>query len=268
MSNNVIDALLARFRTSSEPSKPEPSQWETPFAFPMEVHIVDKQDIFYKKGRVLAEHAYRRTWKTENLLDGNDYAVVVSQKGTVIGNLNLQLRSKDKPLKSEMFFGQEHWQSYFNLGSTGVAEISALAISHELPQEMSRPVMMLLILGISSLCRLKEISLLATVQHEFLIRVLKQSLQMPFIWNEKVQTPSGKLPNDNYWNRKEPPKLYYLDTNSQQAVSSCASFFWYLNALGIQTAFLPRVQTEELTYATFRKSDKSRASLMSLNLAI
>lgn len=268
MQNNVIDFFLTRLRMPSEPPKLEPSPMEIYSNLSMEVHIVDKQDLFYKKGRVLAEHAYRRTWNTENLIDGNDYAVVVSKGGKTIGNMNLQLRSEEKFLKSEKFFGKEHWQNYFHPYPTGVAEISALAISHELPSQISRPVMMLLILGISSLCRLKEISLLTTVQHEFLIRVLKQNLQMPFIRNEKVKTPNGELPNDNYWNHKNPPKLYYLDTDSQQAVASCASFFWYLNSVGIHTTFLPRVQTEDLSYTTFRKSCKSQARLTNLDLAI
>lgn len=79
----------------------------------MEIHIVDKSDIFYKKGRQLASDAYRQVWNTENLIDGNDYGVIISHQGKVIGNINIQIRQGNKPLKSEAFFGKEHWQAYF-----------------------------------------------------------------------------------------------------------------------------------------------------------
>ncbi len=57
----------------------------------MEIHIVDKSDIFYKKGRQLASDAYRQVWNTENLIDGNDYGVIISHQGKVIGNINIQI---------------------------------------------------------------------------------------------------------------------------------------------------------------------------------
>jgi hypothetical protein len=85
-------------------------------ANPLEVHPVDTGDIFYKKGRVLAESVYRQIWNTEKLLDGNDYAVVVSRDRTVVGNLNLQSRSKHGLLKSEGFFGERHWETLSRVG--------------------------------------------------------------------------------------------------------------------------------------------------------
>lgn len=265
MPSNVIEALLARFRTSSEPSQPEPSLWESHLASPMEVHIVDKQDIFYKKGRVLAEQAYRRTWNTENLIDGNDFAVVVSQKGKVIGNINIQLRYKENFLKSEKFFGKEHWNHYFNPSSDSVAEISALAIAEDIPSDLSRPIMMMLILGILSLCRLKGISLLITVQHEFLIRILKQGLHLPFIRNEQIKRPQGEVPNDDYWNQKTSPRLYYIEPNSYPVVETSFSYFCYLNTAGISTVFYPRIQQkEQLTYSAFRKSYSSEQQKLDL----
>lgn len=146
----------------------------------MEVHIVDKNDIFYKKGRVLAEEVYRKVWKTEHLIDGNDYAIVISQNGSVVGNINLQLRSEKRLLKSEIFFGQEHWQNYFPGSPTNVAELSGLALSDELQSEIRRPIMMMLILGTQILSRALDIQFYATIQHDFLMRILTKSLQLPF----------------------------------------------------------------------------------------
>jgi hypothetical protein len=227
----------------------------------MEVHLVDKNDIFYKKGRILAEEVYRQVWNTEHLIDGNDYAIVVSHNGSVVGNMNLQLRAEKKLLKSELFFGQEHWQEYFQGSPSNVAELSALALSQNLPNEVRRPIMMMLILGIQTLCRLKKITFLVTVQHEYLIRILTQSLDLPFVRNEMIKTPQGELPNDDYWKRKEPPKIYYLEPNGSETIDTCASFFCYLNVAGIQTSFLPRVQKSDLSFSAFRKNwDIDRAT--------
>lgn len=190
----------------------------------MEVHLVDKNDIFYKKGRVLAEDVYRQVWNTEQLIDGNDYAIVVSRHGSVVGNINLQLRAENKLLKSEIFFGQEHWQEYYQGSPVHVGEVSALALSDDLPSEVRRPIMMMLILGIQILSRYEGIKFLVTVQHEFLIRVLSKSLHLPFFCNEIVKTPQGKLPSDKYWERKELPRIYYLEPNSNQTVDTCTSF--------------------------------------------
>lgn len=258
MSTTVINALhkLTRLWVSSE--TPESA------SLPMEVHLVDKHDIFYKKGRLLAEDAYRKTWNTEHLIDGNNYAVVVSHMGKVLGNMNLQLRAEEKLLKSEKFFGQEHWSGYFRPSMTSVAELSALAVAPDLPSELSRPVMMMLILGMQSLGRLKNISLVVTVQHEFLIRVLQQGLHLPFLCNEQVKTPQGELPNDDYWNQKKSPRLYYLEPNSHQVVETCFSFFCYLNTSGISTVFYPRIHQEKLTYSAFRKSWQSQQPKLEL----
>jgi hypothetical protein len=219
----------------------------------MEVHLVDKNDIFYKKGRVLAEEVYRKVWNTENLIDGNDYAIVVSRNGIAIGNMNLQLRSEKKLLKSELFYGAEHWQDFFAGKPTRVAELSALALSQNLPNEVRRPIMMMLILGTQILSRALDIQFYVTIQHEFLMRILTKSLQLPFFRNEQLQMPQGKIPNDQYWNRGEFPKLYYLDTKDSNAINTCASFFSYLHVAGIQTAFLPRLKKNDLPFSTFRE---------------
>jgi hypothetical protein len=225
-----------------------------PLAPRVEVHLVDKNDIFYKKGRVLAEQIYRRVWNTENLIDGNDYAIVVSQNGTVVANMNLQLRTEKKLLKSELFFGREHWQENFQGSPICVAELSALALSQDLPNDARRPLMMALILGTQILSRALDIQFYVTIQHEFLMRILTKSLQLPFFRNLNLEYPQGQLPDDLYWNRGEFPKLYYLDTKNSEAVNTCASFFSYLHVVGIQTTFLPRIQKNNLSFATFRKN--------------
>jgi hypothetical protein len=220
----------------------------------MEVHIVDKNDIFYKKGRVLAEEVYRKVWKTEHLIDGNDYAIVISQNGSVVGNINLQLRSDKRLLKSEIFFGREHWQNHFQGAPVNVAELSGLALSDDLQSEIRRPIMMMLILGTQILSRALDIQFYATIQHDFLMRILTKSLQLPFFRNDNSSLPQGKVPDDLYWNRQESPKLYYLDTKNNEAISACASFFSYLHIAGIQTSFLPRIKTNNIPFSTFRKN--------------
>lgn len=220
----------------------------------MEVHLVDKGDIFYRKGRVLAEQVYRQVWNTENLIDGNDYAVVVCQQGKVLGNMNLQLRSRHPVLKSEIFFGREHWQNCMAASTSAVAEVSGLAISREIPNELSRPIMMMLIFGVQNLCRLEEIKCLTTVQHEFLIRILSKSLHLPFFRNHQISSPQGEVPDDDYWRAKKAPGIYYLDPLSAPVIESCYSFLSYLTLAGIQTTFLPRIQKAQLGYPNFRKS--------------
>jgi hypothetical protein len=220
----------------------------------MEVHLVDKNDIFYKKGRLLAEEVYRKVWNTEHLIDGNDYAVVISRQGSVVGNMNIQLRSGRKSLKSETFFGGEHWQNYFPGSPASVAELSALAIDQKLPPEIRRPIMMMLILGTQILSRALDVQFYVTIQHEFLMRILTKSLQLPFFRNESLTRPQGQLPNDDYWNRGELPRLYYLDTKNGDAINTCASFFCYLHVSGIQTSFLPRIKKNDMPFSAFRKN--------------
>jgi hypothetical protein len=220
----------------------------------MEVHIVDKNDIFYRKGRVLAEEVYRQVWKTEHLIDGNDYAIVVSQNGSVVGNINLQLRSEKRLLKSEIFFNPEHWHNYFQGSPINVAELSALALSDDLESEIRRPIMMMLILGTQILSRALDIQFYATIQHDFLMRILTKSLQLPFFRNENSSLPQGQVPNDLYWNRQEPPKLYYLDPKNSEVINACTLFFSYLHVTGIQTSFLPRIKTNNISFSTFKKN--------------
>lgn len=231
----------------------------------MEVHIVDINDIFYKKGRILAENVYRQVWNTENLIDGNDYAVVVSLQGEVIGNMNLQVKSSEKLLKSETFFGQEHWKDYFCDSDASIAELSALAISRSVSQEISQYTMMSLIAGMNNLCRLKNIKLLVTVQHQCLIRMLTKRLNLPFVKNPRVTIPQESVPDDDYWKTDKHPGLYYLNTLSSSAIESAYSILTYLTLTGIPTAFFPRVQKTDLCYSTFRENCNKLRETICLN---
>ncbi|WP_013323703.1 hypothetical protein [Gloeothece verrucosa] len=219
----------------------------------IEVHLVDTNDIFYKRGRLLAEKVYHEVWNTEHLIDGNDYAVVISLEGEVIGNMNLQVRSPQKLLKSEKFFGREHWKYNFDEYNLPIAEISAFAISRHLSLDLSRLVMMSLIAGMQNICRLEAIKLIVTVQHESLMRILK-SLHLPFHKNQMVTIPQGNLPDDDYWNRQKAPGLYYIQPLSLEVVECCYSYLVYMTLKGVSTAFLPRTQKADLSYSTFRKS--------------
>lgn len=221
----------------------------------IETHIVEREDIFYSKGRNLAKAVYKEVWNTDQLVDGNDYGIVVSYNGKVLGNANIQEKKPGKLLKSEIFFGQSHWEDHFAVSDVEIAEISALAVSQEAPAEMRRPIMMMLITGIQNLCRIKGIKMIATVQHDYLIRILTKSLNLPFFQNQSIKEPqSTNLPDDDYWKRVKPPALYYLNPLGNETVQACYSFFSYLNLAGMQTAFYPRVKPSELpSYASFSK---------------
>ena len=218
----------------------------------MEIHLVEREDVFYKAGRHLAKEVYREVWNTQNLVDGNDYAVIVACKGKIVGNINIQLKKPKSLLKSEIFFGEKHWEDYFQVEDSEIAEISALAIAKDAPTELRRPVMMMLITGVQNICRIRGIKFLATVQHSYLLRILNKSLKLPFYKNTTVTQPVGDIPNDDYWKREKYPAIYYLDILSFEMVNVCYSFLSYLNLSGLQTQFLPRInQSKDLSYASF-----------------
>jgi hypothetical protein len=222
----------------------------------IEVHIVDRNDLLYAKGRTLAKQVYRQVWETENLIDNNDYGIVISTQGSVIGNINVQIRKANSLLKSEVFFGQEHWHHYFQTDPTAVAEISGLAIAEDLASDLRRPVMMLLIFGMYMLYRPLGVKYAVTIQHKFLMRILTKSLFLNFFRNEIITSPQEeKIPDDCYWNRAEPPQLYYIASDTLEVAESCYSFFFYLNMIGLRTTFFPRaLKTSNLSYASFWES--------------
>lgn len=215
-----------------------------------QVHLTSKGDKLYAKGRGLAENVYRQVWGTENLLDGNDYGVIVSQNGKVLGNINIQFRRSGEILKSEVFFGENHWQNYSDYHCSEIAEISALAIAQDTPKELRRPTMMTLILGIHLICCLQNINFLVTVQHDYLIRILSKSLRLPFFPNEIQLNTQGKVPHDNYWKRSKLPRLYYLAPNSLGTIGACASYLNHIPTARIESSPFAVVKADNLSYST------------------
>lgn len=219
----------------------------------LQVHLVSCDDIFYIKGRILSKTVYKEVWSTENLVDKNDYGVVVAtNKGEILGNVNLQLR-KEKLLNSEVFFEKCHWKNYFEVPSENIAEISGFALDKNTPINLRKPVMMLAIVGLQNLCRLKKIQKLVTVQHDYLVRILTKSLKLPLLKNEIVNSLSFSIPNDDYWKRNKAPAIYYLEPFSSYVSETCYSYLSFLNlVLKIETTFNLRIQIEsQTTYSSF-----------------
>ena len=221
----------------------------------LSVHIVEKEDIFFSKGHNLAQAVYQEVWNTENLVDGHDYGIVVTYNGKVLGNANLQIKKPGKLLKSEVFFGKSHWKEYFEVSELEIAEISALAVSKNAPAQMRRLILMMLIVGIQNLCRIINVRQIATMQHDYLIRILTKALHLPFYRNETIEQPQAtNLLHDDYWKKIEPPALYYLDPLGNEVTAACYSFLNYIHLSGMQTSFSPRLNNiHKLSYATFCK---------------
>ncbi len=217
----------------------------------IEVHLVDKNNIFYQQGRILAQDVYRQIWNTDHLIDGNDYAVVIVANGTVIGNLNLQLKNQQKPLKSEIFFESEHWESYFSKSSEKITEISGLSVSQDLPVKSRQLVIMLLTLGTSIISQILGIDLWVTVQRKALNRILAKQLRLSFVTNKTIVTPQKEVPKDNYWNSSELPQIYYLDVKSSQNINAFSLFYSYLHLMGVRWKFLSQFQSKPLTFSAF-----------------
>ncbi|NJO94570.1 MAG: hypothetical protein HC820_10040 [Hydrococcus sp. RM1_1_31] len=197
---------------------------------------------------------YKKVWQTEKLIDDNDYGVVVFYGNSVIANVNLQLRRENSPLKSEKFFQFKHWQEYLKVADSEIAEISGLAISDDIPNSLSRPVLMTLVLGLKILLQGLKLKAYTTIQHKFLIRLLAKSLGLPFFMNETVTTVQTNVPDDNYWKRAESPRVYYLDGFAPQAIQACDRFFDYFKSAGIQTIFNSRIVREKIGYSQLFKS--------------
>jgi hypothetical protein len=218
----------------------------------LEIHVVDKNDIFYTKGRYLARSVYKNKWNTENLIDHNDYGIIIVSNGRAIANMNVQIRNFDRPLKSENFFGEQHWKNCFDKPIDDIAEISGLSIDPDIESDLRNPLLMLLCLTAYNLIRSLGIKVCTTVQLKTLIHILTKRLHLPFFTNESITKVKGSVPNDRYWNGQDSPRLYYLDLVDSQTVETFNLFFCYLNSQGIQTAFLPRFSQKHRTFSSFR----------------
>ncbi len=218
---------------------------------PIEVHLVDKNDVFYHKGRILAEDVYRQVWNTDNLIDGNDYAAVVVSNNTVIGNMNLQTRNSQKLLKSEVFFQTKHWENYLSIAPENIAELSGLSVSQELPLESRQLILMILILGASTISHSLEVDVWATVQRKALNRILAKRFRLSFISNTQILRPKKEVPKDKYWESSEMPQIHYLDLKKDQNINSFGLFYAYLHLQGIHLKFLPRFRSLSMPFSTF-----------------
>jgi len=219
----------------------------------MDVHIVNQNDIFYKKGRILANEVYNQVWGTEKLIDDNDYAVVIMNQGKVVGNINIELKKEGKLIKSEKFFGEKHWECCSDVSSEEIFEISGLSISQDVDSELRQPILMLLVFAKYMLIRSLGRTLGVSIQRKALNRILIKQLHLPLYANPEINEIQGSVPNDNYWQDGENPHLYYLDYTDPQTVESMNSFLFYLNSIGIHTNFMSRFHGQPTTYAKFRK---------------
>jgi hypothetical protein len=205
----------------------------------LKVEIVPKNHSIYQKGRTLAQLMYQKVWQTDKLIDDNDYGIIVFLGREAIANVNVQLKKKDILLNSEKFFHPLHWQNYFSVAESEIAEISGLAICDRLSSLPSRPVLMAMIIGLKMLLDALELKAYTTIQHKFLIRVLTQGLKLPFTINPIM--PGRDIPNDNYWTRKEPPRIYYLEGLSNEASAACNSFWDYFEKKNLRIVINSRL---------------------------
>lgn len=245
---NISNALIERLSIWKQ------DKIDTDSKYKMDVHLVGQNDIFYKKGRQLANQVYNQVWGTENLIDDNDYGVVIVNQGEVVGNFNLELKKEGKPIKSEKFFGSKHWECCTDVSCDQVAEISGLAIGKNVPSELREPILMLLVFSNYALGRSLGRSFGVSVQRKALNRILTKQLHIPFFHNPKVKEIQGTVPQDNYWQDGEQPTLCYLDSTNRETTETMNSYLVYLNSIGIQTNFMSRYHPQPTSYAQFRKS--------------
>lgn len=219
---------------------------------PIRIGIVAKEQEIYIQGRNLANEMYAKIWDTKSLIDDNDFGIVVFCSGQVVGNVNLQIKhSESNLLHSEIFFTQKHWQQYLDIPNGQLAEISGLCVSDTVPQSLSRPIIMGLVLGLHLLHNSLQIRYLTTVQHEYLIRVLCKSLNLPFFCNETITYPQGQVPDDGYWKRDKSPRIYYIDGYSADTIKAVSSLFCYLNMVGYQIHVEQKISPVNLSYTYF-----------------
>lgn len=224
----------------------------------MDIHLVNQNDIFYKKGRALANQVYNQVWGTEKLIDDNDYGIVITNQGEVVGNLNIELKKEDKPIKSEKFFGEKHWQCCCDVPNENIFEISGLSIGKDVHPELRQPILMLLMFSKYTLVRSLGKNFGVSVQRKALNRIITKHLHLPFFSNPEITQVQGEVPQDAYWQDGENPQLYYLDYTDPQTIESMNSYLFYLNSVGIQTSFMSRFHPQPTSYAQFRKFSTSR----------
>lgn len=247
---NISHTVLDRFTVWKN------TKAESGFSHKMEVHLVNRADVFYKKGRNLASQVYKKTWGTNKLIDDNNYAIVVTNNHKVVGNLNLEVKENQELLKSEKFFGKGHWLNCAEVPDTSVVEISGLSIAKDVPSEMRQPILMILMFAKYTLIRSLGKTFGVSIQRKALHRILTKHLHLPFFLNPQVEEFQGEVPQDAYWRSGEKPRLYYIDYTNTETVETMNSYLFYLSSIGISTEFISRFHPQPTSYAKFRRQSR------------
>lgn len=219
----------------------------------------------FQRGQDVAQRMYRKVWNTPSYSPRGSYAVVVASRVTEawhpVANVNFVLRDTQSVLPSELIFGERNWVSAGVGDECRIAEICGLAINDVTPVEMRRGVLMMLSMGIQSIAMHTDIRWIITIQHQFLIRILRQSLGLPFRQIRQQIRADTPLPKDDYWSRDVMPGLYLLDTHDPASRSACESFFYYLNGMQMSLQMTSCLNFSQRSYAGFRRQWLQRMSL-------
>lgn len=191
-----------------------------------------------------------------NIPDQNDYGIVIFWKNDLVGNINIQLKQPNRLLTSESFFGEQHWQPYFQANNFQITEISAYTLSKKMPMLLRQGTIIALSLSVITLLNILGVNFITTIQHQWFYQVLNKALKLPFFENEIIQKNQNNIAEHYYWQNKESAKIYYLNLADSETIKTYSSFFCYLNYLGVKTNFVPAFKLTnsiEHTYANFRQ---------------
>jgi hypothetical protein len=233
------------------------------------VSICRAGSVDFQSGQDVAQRMYRKVWNTPSYSSRGSYAVVVASRVTEawhpVANVNFVLRETQSLLPSELIFGERNWASAGVDDESRIAEICGLAINDATPVEMRRGVLMMLSMGVQSIAMHTDIRWIITIQHEFLIRILRQSLGLPFRQIRQQMLTDAPLPKDDYWSRDVMPGLYLLDSHDPASRSACESFFYYLNGMQMTLQMTSCLNFSQRGYAGFRRQWQQRMSLAELS---
>ncbi|AFZ37065.1 hypothetical protein Sta7437_3567 [Stanieria cyanosphaera PCC 7437] len=222
----------------------------------LQIYLVEQDNFIYKKGYMFAQECWQQKRCLINLPDQNNYGIVIFWKNDLIGNINIQLKQPNTLLTSESLFGEQHWQSYFQVNNFQITEISALSLSKKVPMSLRQGTIIALSLSVITLLNILGVNFITTIQHQWFYQALNKTLKLPFFENEMITINHNNLDDSYYWQSKDLIKIYYLNLADAETIKTYNSFFCYLNYLGINTNFLPAFQLTnsiEHTYSNFRK---------------
>ncbi|CAE21752.1 hypothetical protein PMT_1577 [Prochlorococcus marinus str. MIT 9313] len=223
----------------------------------------------FMKGQSVAQKMYNKAWNTESYLSKGAYAVVIFMRKNgewnPIANLNCALKNSNNKLPCEQIFGERNCEAAGVEDETQIAEICGLAIDDATPTEMRRAVLMMLSMGLQSIAMHTKIRWVLTVQHEFLIRILKESLGLPFMKTASEVDKKVSLPKDEYWSRNVMPRLYLLDSHHQATRAACESYFYYLSSLNITLQIRNSVGITHQSYSGFKRQWQNMKTTIAIN---